>query len=151
MPFELTIVTPEGQAYQGSVDRVVLPGSEGEFGVLADHERFLSPLKIGALEIETAEGPLYAVITDGFAEVNGDEVTVLVDSCQLEHEIDFARADVELSEAEQALEQIAGLERSPDTDYLAAFDRIRGKIDAAAVRAYKKTRKNLIRLTSADF
>ncbi|MEQ8307902.1 MAG: DUF1488 domain-containing protein [Hoeflea sp.] len=50
-----------------------------------------------------------------------------------------------------ALEQIAGLDRSPDTDYLAAFDRIRGKIDAAAVRAYKKHRKNLIRLSIADF
>jgi hypothetical protein len=50
-----------------------------------------------------------------------------------------------------ALEQIAGLERSPDTDYLAAFDRIRGKIDTAAVRAYAKHRKNLIRLTFADF
>ncbi len=50
-----------------------------------------------------------------------------------------------------ALEQIARLERSPDTDYLSAFDRCREQIDAAAVRAYKRTRKSVIRLTSAEF
>lgn len=50
-----------------------------------------------------------------------------------------------------ALEQIARLERSPDTDYLGAFDRCRAQIEAAAVRAYKRTKKSLIRLTSAEF
>ena len=93
MPFDLTIVTPEGEAYRGSVERVVLPGSEGEFGVLANHERFLSPLRVGPVEILTAEGSLYAAVADGFAEVDGETVTVLVDSCELEHEIDAARAD----------------------------------------------------------
>ncbi len=131
MPFELTIVTPEGAAYQGTVDRVVLPGTEGEFGVLPSHERFLSPLKIGALEIETAEGRLYAVITDGFAEVNGDEVTVLVDSCQLEHEIDFARADVELSEAEQALDRVAGDEPDRYRHFEAALASARARVEVS--------------------
>jgi len=50
-----------------------------------------------------------------------------------------------------ALEQLAGLERSPETDYLSAFDRYREQIDAAAVRAYKRTGKPVIRLTIADF
>ena len=50
-----------------------------------------------------------------------------------------------------ALEEIAGLTRSADTDYLGAFDRRRGQIETAAGRAYKRTRKSLIRLTSADF
>ena len=50
-----------------------------------------------------------------------------------------------------ALEQLAGLERSPETDYLGAFDRYREQIDAAAVRAYKRTGKPVIRLTIADF
>ena len=50
-----------------------------------------------------------------------------------------------------ALEQIAGLARSPETAYLEAFDRYRAQIETAAVRAYKKTRKSLIWLSSADF
>jgi F-type H+-transporting ATPase subunit epsilon len=108
MPFELTIVTPEGQAYQGRVERVVLPGREGEFGVLTNHERFLAPLRVGAIEILTEEGPLYAAVADGFAEVDGEHVTVLVDSCELEHEIDAARADAAVTAAQQYLEKAAG-------------------------------------------
>lgn len=131
MPFELTIVTPEGQAYEGTVDRVVLPGSEGEFGVLANHERFLSPLKIGALEIQITEGTLYAAITDGFAEVNGDEVTVLVDSCVMEHEIDFAKADAEMNEAAQALERAAGDEPERYRQFEAALEHARARVEVS--------------------
>ena len=108
MPFELTIVTPEGQAYHGSVERVVLPGREGEFGVLTNHERFLAPLRVGAVEILSDEGPLYAAVADGFAEVDGKRVTVLVDSCELEHEIDAARADAAVAAAQQYLDKAAG-------------------------------------------
>ncbi|MEM5472781.1 DUF1488 family protein [Hoeflea sp. AS60] len=50
-----------------------------------------------------------------------------------------------------ALERLAGLTRSPDTDYLAAFDGRRAQIETAAIRSYKKNRKNLIRLSSEDF
>jgi len=108
MPFELTIVTPQGEAFRRSVERVVLPGSEGEFGVLTNHERFLSPLRVGAVEILTAEGPLYAAVAAGFAEVDGDSVTVLVDSCELEHEIDAARAGAAMAAAQQYLDKAAG-------------------------------------------
>ena len=51
MPFALTIVTPSGEVYRGDADSILLPGSEGEFGVMPNHERFLTPLKIGTIEI----------------------------------------------------------------------------------------------------
>ena len=129
MPFELTIVTPEGQAYQGSVERVVLPGREGEFGVLTNHERFLAPLRVGAVEILTVDGPLYAAVADGFAEVDGERVTVLVDSCELEHEIDAARADAAVAAAQQYLDKAAG-DDDPERyqHYEAALDRARTRI-----------------------
>ena len=129
MPFELTIVTPEGQAYQGSVERVVLPGSEGEFGVLTNHERFLAPLRVGAVEILTEEGPLYAAVADGFAEIDGESVTVLVDSCELEHEIDAARADAAVAAAQQYLDKAAG-DGDPERyqHFEAALERARTRI-----------------------
>ena len=129
MPFELTIVTPEGQAYQGSVERVVLPGSEGEFGVLTNHERFLAPLRVGAVEILTDEGTLYAAVADGFAEVDGESVTVLVDSCELEHEIDAARADAAEVAAQQYLEKTAG-DDDPERyqQFEAALERARTRV-----------------------
>jgi F-type H+-transporting ATPase subunit epsilon len=129
MPFELTIVTPEGQAYQGGVERVVLPGREGEFGVLTNHERFLAPLRVGTVEILTTDGPLYAAVADGFAEVDGERVTVLVDSCELECEIDAARADAAAAAAQQYLEKAAGAE-DPERyeQYEAALERARTRV-----------------------
>ncbi len=56
MPIELVVVTPEGEAFSGLVEEVVLPGVEGEFGVLEAHERFLSALDHGCIEIRTREG-----------------------------------------------------------------------------------------------
>jgi len=128
VPFELTIVTPEGMAYQGSVDRVVLPGSEGDFGVLASHERFLSPLKVGSVEILTAKETSYAAIADGFAEVQGEAVTVLVDSCEFAHEIDVTSAQAELSAAEQALERAAGEDPDRYREFEAALERAHNRL-----------------------
>ncbi len=132
MPFELTIVTPEGQAYQGSVERAVLPGSDGEFGVRTDHERFLAPLRVGAVEILTADGPLYAAVADGFAEVDGEHVTVLVDSCEFEHEIDAARANAAVVAAEQYLDKAAG-DEDPERyrQYEAALERARTRVSVS--------------------
>ena len=106
MPTELIIVTPLGEAYRGPADSVLLPGSEGDFGVLPDHERFLTPLRVGEVQIQTGGETLYAAIADGFAEVTGDRVAVLVESCDLAHEIDVARAEHELQRAEQGLAEL---------------------------------------------
>ena len=83
MALELAIVTPAGEAYQGPVDAVVLPGSEGDFGVLPRHERLLTALREGEVEIRTAAGVQRATISEGFADVSGSEVVVLVTRCQL--------------------------------------------------------------------
>ena len=95
MPFDLTIVTPEGQAFQGRVENVVLPGTEGDFGVLPGHEAFLTALRIGPAEIQTGDGEiLYAALTGGFAEVHDDAVTVMARTCEFAHEMDAERAEV---------------------------------------------------------
>ena len=82
MPISLKVVTPEGQAFQGQADAVVLPGSEGEFGVLPGHERFLTALSIGEIQIRTGNQTLVAASGEGFADVSAEQVTVMVDSCQ---------------------------------------------------------------------
>ena len=86
MPLELTIVTPLGEAFHGPVEAVVLPGSEGDFGVLPRHERMLTSLRVGELEIRTGSGTKRASISEGFADVSGEQVVVMVASCQFEGE-----------------------------------------------------------------
>ena len=132
MAFELTIVTPQGEAYRGPVERVVLPGSEGEFGVLTGHERFLTPLQIGPVEIHVDGQVQWAAIADGFAEVNGEAVTVLVESCELAADIDMARAEHARERAEQGL---ALLDSDEDdkryAEYGAALERARVRIEVS--------------------
>ncbi len=107
MSLELVIVTPEGEAFAGPVQSVVLPGHGGAFGVLPGHERFLSPLSIGELEIQDGKGAtLWAAISDGFVEVSGDRVVVMVDTCELASNIDVARAERARETAERELEAL---------------------------------------------
>ena len=129
MPFELEIVTPQGQAFRGTADRVVLPGSEGEFGVLPDHERFLTPLRTGEVEISSDGRTLYAAIAEGFAEVQGDQVAVLVESCELATEVDVARAERARERAEQQLAQLLpDAERARYAQFEAALARAKNRL-----------------------
>lgn len=107
MSLHLVVVTPEGEAFSEPVERVVLPGSEGDFGVLESHEKLLAPLKAGAMEITLVDGGTeWAAISDGFAEVIGTKVVVLVDECFKAHEIDIEHARMTQTEIMQAIQRI---------------------------------------------
>ena len=112
MALELVVVTPEGEALSETIDQVILPGEAGEFGVLESHERFLTPLLPGPMEVKSGGGSRWAAISGGFAEVDGSRVVVLVDGCALASDIDRATVETEKSEAEAAL---AGLAESDET------------------------------------
>ena len=104
MPITLIIVTPEGGRFEGPVERVVVPGTEGDFGVLPGHERFLSPVRIGELEVEASgTDRRWAAVSNGFAEVNGDRVVLMVDACDFAPNIDKARAERAKARAEREL------------------------------------------------
>jgi len=78
VPLQLSIVTPERAVLDLAVDSVVVPGAEGEFGVLPDHESLLAPVSEGVVRYSGSEGSGELSVTDGFAEVTGDRVTLLV-------------------------------------------------------------------------
>jgi F-type H+-transporting ATPase subunit epsilon len=135
VPFQLTIVTPQGPVYEGAVANVVLPGSEGDFGVLPSHERLLAPLRIGEVQIRTAGELLYAAIANGFAEVTGEEVVVLVESCEYAHDVDVARAEHARERAEKGLAALGDdADEKRIREYEAALERARNRIAVAQKR-----------------
>ncbi|MDJ0849738.1 MAG: ATP synthase F1 subunit epsilon [Myxococcota bacterium] len=116
---ELVIVTPAGESFRGDVESVVLPGSEGDFGVLEHHERFLAPLRIGEVEFRTSDGEtVYGSIAGGFADVSGHQVVVLAESAEHSHEIDLARAEMA---RDRAREGLAKLDRDAEKERFAAY------------------------------
>ena len=106
MSIELTVVTPEGQAFREDVTSVVLPGTEGDFGVLEDHEIFLTGLRIGEMRIERQGETLYAALSKGFADVRSKSVSVMVGSCEFTHQIDLDRAKIARDRAQKQLEEM---------------------------------------------
>ena len=127
MSLDLIVVTPQGEAFAELVEHVVLPGAEGDFGVFENHEKFLTALKPGPVEIRLADGSTeWAAISDGFAQVTAGHVVVLVDECFKAHEIDLEHAQHTHAEAERELAQLMNELNSEDA---------RAEVESAMVRA----------------
>ena len=77
--FQFNLVSPEKLLFSGEVDQVDVPGSEGDFGVLAGHAPFVTTLRPGILVVHRAGGALRVVVSGGFAEVSPAGLTVLAD------------------------------------------------------------------------
>lgn len=112
LPKDLTldIVTPERLLVRETVDEVVLPGTEGEIGVLPGHTPLLTTLKVGALWYRKGDQKHFLAVALGFAEVLPDRVTVLAQIAEKAEEIDVSRAESARQRAEQRLSKPA-----PDT------------------------------------
>lgn len=121
MALELIVVTPSGEVLSEQVEQVVLPGAAGDFGVLESHERFLTPLQLGPMQIIRSGGNEWAALSSGFAEVDGARVVVLVDSCARAGEIDRDQSEARRIEAADELASLAaGDENAGERDRLTA-------------------------------
>ena len=77
---KLEIITPDGMIFDAEVKQVTLPGSEGEFGVLAKHATLVSLLETGVIVIENTDGSEVAVaINSGYVKVDEEKTICIVD------------------------------------------------------------------------
>jgi len=106
MPLQLDIVTPEKRVLSESVDSVVLPGTEGEFGVLPMHAPLVTTLKPGELVYSKGGKSEHFAIGTGFVEVTGQTVAVLTDMAMGAADIDEKAVQDALDRAQHALESL---------------------------------------------
>jgi len=99
----LEIATPTRLVVTESVDEVVIPGSQGYFGVLPGHAPFLTTVGVGELVYRVGRDERYLAVSGGFAEVRNDKVIVLADTAERPEEIDRARAERARERAERRL------------------------------------------------
>jgi F-type H+-transporting ATPase subunit epsilon len=99
----LELATPTRMVVAETVDEVVVPGSEGYFGVLPGHAPLLATLGIGELTYRIGRDERHVAIAGGFAEVRNDKVIVLADPAERPQDIDRARAERARDRAEQRL------------------------------------------------
>ncbi|MGA7489239.1 MAG: F0F1 ATP synthase subunit epsilon [Xanthobacteraceae bacterium] len=77
--FHFDLVSPEKLLFSGEVEQVDLPGSEGDFGVLAGHAPVITTLRPGILVVYGGAGPMRVVVNGGFAEVGPAGLSVLAE------------------------------------------------------------------------
>jgi F-type H+-transporting ATPase subunit epsilon len=126
----LEVATPTRLVVTESVDEIVIPGSQGYFGVLPGHAPFLTTLGIGELMYRVGREERYLAVSGGFAEVRNDKVIVLADTAERPEEIDLPRAERARERAERRL---AG-RTDEEVDYvraLAALARASTRISTA--------------------
>ncbi len=112
MPILLEIVTPERLAYSEEVDSVVVPGGDGELGILPHHAPLVSTLGIGELRIRRGGEEEQFAIVGGFLQVRPDKVVVMAETADMASEIDLEKAQQARADAEKALE--AGFDEGAD-------------------------------------
>jgi F-type H+-transporting ATPase subunit epsilon len=122
--FEVSLVTPEGMAYDGLAEMLVVPGAAGEIGVLARHAPLVAMLKAGSTRVHVGGGEVVEFATGpGFFKVEQDRALALVDDAVDARQIDAERAQTQLDEARSELERVEAGES--DTDRWQLEQRIR--------------------------
>ena len=101
----LEIVTPESRAYSDDVELVLLPAIEGEMGIYPQHIPLITQLKPGELVVTKGGKQTALAVGEGFVEVTGTKVSVLVDMAMSEEDIDETAAEQAIKRAEARLKE----------------------------------------------
>ena len=113
--FEVSLVTPEGPAYEGEAEMLIVPGDAGEIGILARHAPLVAMLRAGSTRVHVQQNEVLEFATGpGFFKVEQDRALALVDDAIDVREIDRDRAQRQLDEAQAELERIEAGESDVD-------------------------------------
>jgi len=105
--FSVSVVTPDGPAYEGDAQMIIVPGAAGEIGVLARHAPLIATLKAGSTRVHVNDTQVLEFATGpGFFQVLQDRAIALVDDAVDALKIDAARAEEQLEAARAELEEI---------------------------------------------
>jgi F-type H+-transporting ATPase subunit epsilon len=114
--FDVSLVTPEGPAFEGEAEMIVVPGAAGDIGVLARHAPLIATLRAGSTRVYIdRDGEMHEYATGpGFFQVQLDRAIALVDDAVLASEVDDARAREQLEAAQAELERLDRGESNAD-------------------------------------
>jgi F-type H+-transporting ATPase subunit epsilon len=115
--FSVSVVTPEGPAFEGEAEMIIVPGAAGEIGVLARHAPLVAMLNAGSTRVYVdmdADDIKTFATGPGFFQVLEDRAIALVDDAVVAAEIDVERARQQLEEAKAELEKVDSGDSSAD-------------------------------------
>jgi F-type H+-transporting ATPase subunit epsilon len=114
MTLTLRVLSPDQSVFDGPADEVILPSTTGQLGILTGHVSLITALDNGVLRLRSGRDWQSIALMGGFAEVDADEVTVLVNAAELGSSIDAGEAEQEFEKAQEALRALEGQPPSPE-------------------------------------
>ena len=114
MTLTLRVLAPDQSIYDGTADEVILPTASGQMGILTGHVTMLTALDSGVVRVSDGSGWAAIAVMGGFAEVEDNTVTVLVNAAELGNTIDPAQAEANFDKAREAAAGFEGQPSSPE-------------------------------------
>jgi F-type H+-transporting ATPase subunit epsilon len=139
MPIRVEVVSQDRLVYEGDADIVIVPGVNGEMGILPNHAPLLSTLRFGILKVRRHGVEEIFTVAGGVIEVQPDLITVLADTAENVEEIDVERARAAKARAEEILREGP----PPDTDAYLRMEAAlrRSNLRLEAVERYRRRRQ----------
>lgn len=139
MPIRCEIVSQDRMVWEGEADMVIVPGVEGDLGILPRHAPLLSALRFGIVKVRTGGREEDFAVAGGIVEVQPDIITILADAAENVAEIDVARAEAAKRRAEESLRKGP----PPDTDEYLKMEAAlrRSTLRLEAVRRYRQQQR----------
>jgi len=114
MTLTLRVLAPDKSVFDGDADEVILPSTTGQVGILTGHVSMLTALDSGVLRVRDGSTWSAIAVMGGFAEVEDNAVTVLVNAAELGSSIDGSAAQTAFEQAQQAAAGFEGQAPSPE-------------------------------------
>jgi F-type H+-transporting ATPase subunit epsilon len=135
MPIRCEIVSQDRTVFQGLADMVLLPGTDGEMGILPHHAPLLTTLKYGIIKVRSQGHEIFFTVAGGIAEIQPDIITILADAAENVEEIDISRAQAARKRAEESLAN--GIPAGSDNYLLLEAALRKSNLRLDAVRRYR--------------
>ena len=113
MSISLKVLAPNQNVFEGEAEEVILPSTTGQLGVLPGHISLVTAIDIGVLRLRSNSKWTSIALMGGFAEIESNEVTVLVNSAEIGSEINSKSAEEQLMTAKQELSKFSDNKKSP--------------------------------------
>ncbi|MFB2645544.1 ATP synthase F1 subunit epsilon [Raphidiopsis sp. BLCC-F218] len=133
MTLTIRVISPDKTVWDGPADEVILPSTTGQLGVLSGHAPMLTALDTGVMRVRVEKNASWQSIAllGGFAEVEENEVTILVNGAQRGDTINLEEARSEFNVAQTKMNQVAVGDRQAQIQATAALKRARARFQAA--------------------
>ncbi|MDX2096485.1 MAG: ATP synthase F1 subunit epsilon [Leptolyngbyaceae cyanobacterium bins.59] len=133
MALTVRVIAPDKTVWDSPAEEVILPSTTGQLGILSGHAPLLTALDTGVMRVRSTGGRDWTAIAlmGGFAEVESDEVTILVNGAERGDAINLEEARTAFTQAETRLSQVPAGDRQEQIQAAQAFKRARARLQAA--------------------